>query len=1735
MSSPYSTGGGGTQFEARVTAYYLAAVLAEARGRALPGFYATEVLTQRAALGEPLDDLVVNGLSRDGTATKLSLQAKSSLRFTEADEEWQAVLGQAWATFKQASFDVERHRVGVAVADYHAKADKHYQSVLTWASHSPSASDFFTRTSQEDFAHRNQGAFVAQIRNVLGSHHGHEVTDEDLWRFLCVFRLLHFDFNNEEASRDVASAIDRVQRILPTEERPRASQIWDRLIVRAGETTVAGGGETRTSLLSVLEEAGLPATSSEAFRDDIEKIDRESRRSMETVKADIDGLKLKRNGTYDEILDALGNGRFVQIDGEPGGGKSALLRQLAEEEAQTGPIFFLKDMRVHPGGWGAHAGRLGITDKLEELLRELACIGNPLLFIDGLDKISDPAARLTINDIVRLIATSDALADWRILATVREQNLDHIATWLDPQAIKQLPIRTVTVPPLGSDELTIVTKEFPRLAPLLRETEHADIILQRPFFLDEMISLAGRTGQSTLPASEAELLELWWRLGGSDNPDFSPAQDRRNALLEIAERFVTHPATPILIRDIPSGPLDDLKNAGVIRNVRLGHTVTFTHDIYEEWSLTHWLMDKLPDVKEALHDAGELQELVRPLQLLGSHLLEFDEDASGWQELFDSVNRETLRPVWQRTLLTSCLRSTRSREILDKLSELLAEKDHTVMKKLLNALQTLEVVPNTSYLDENALPDLEPDERVRCSHQFAHPKAYTWVRFLDWLFSGDADPPPKLIPDLVSAFKTWQSTFSGLNVRHCRRIGETSYRWLVEFEAALHSDNWQDRREPFGVKFPHDREHDLEKEIRSLFLRSAGDVPTLVARYLEAKAAHGLSHMYRDEIMNAGNTIAQSLPEEFADYVMRACFQHPKSDDSPYGRSGIEGRDLGLVDNFSFYPASPLQSPFLVLLRCHPDQGLRLVREVCNFSTEVWRWLREGGDYGKEGVRPIPVEIEFSWGTQAFWGDACVYSWFRGGHGNHACQSALMALEWWAFERIEAGADVAEVIRQIVEDNESAAALGVAVSVCIAKKDQGLRPLLPFMTCPHVWQWDLQRSVGDKSGNHANEIGDWWRHRVLLAAVRELNRKPHREIYIRDVVPYFVFSNDGELREEYTAGVRSFVQRLPFELEHEKDDDGTVESLRESMQWNMEQADPQYWHCAPTEDGKRIQFWNDPPSADDPGRLALLENSAELNRYLRLALWASKCLEANALNDEVSLTDAITEAGELDAENLFGTEGADFDTKQRAAAIAGVAFVAARFAEDADWSEKTAMWSADTLRRASGFTGQGEFTFRGSALFMDPLVFAAHGNVALVARGHDPEATQHQVFELALHPFDAVAEAIAKAAATLEENASDFLWEVFVVLVSRCICTDDSAPDYHTAEKGEGEAAFHSELIASAEQALQSGTASSLPDVPLPWIETGRTDAADDDGDTGCFERNAASFLSSVAQKTILQMDFDALMASDGQRNQILRLVGQLVEMTFQEIVPPFAGSRNEFGGSTHSEWTFSFFFWLGKFSGQLTPTEVDDLVLRPIAQAENESGVFAMDNFSRGYSAYNILPPAEPSEDDLEVWNRIANWIIEHPEGRHIEHMDREFQSSVLALLFCYYRDFSPLVCAAEPDWPHLRKFAQVFGRVVEKFGTNSTTFHGTLKFLQKGGLEFFPDPALSWLARIAQKTRHDAAFWSANGEETVSMLKLVFAEKNAELSDKHRKLLSFIIDILVDNGVRGAGFLQQDQHRQN
>src|SRR5262249_13621325 len=143
-----------------------------------------------------------------------------------------------------------------------------------------------------------------------------------------------------------------------------------------------------------------------------------------------------------------------------------------------------------------------------------------------------------------------------------------------------------------------------------------------------------------------------------------------------------------------------------------------------------------------------------------------------------------------------------------------------------------------------------------------------------------------------------------------------------------------------------------------------------------------------------------------------------------------------------------------------------------------------------------------------------------------------------------------------------------------------------------------------------NEMGNWYQDRAQLSAVRALNRKPHRKSDIRRLIPHFVFSGDEALTDAFTKSVRSFPDRLPLSYEEEKNADEHIAAVREQMVLFAEQADPQYFKMAPTEDGEHVQIWNEPPSLQTEQHREWQQQQVQRSAYLGVALWANKSLES---------------------------------------------------------------------------------------------------------------------------------------------------------------------------------------------------------------------------------------------------------------------------------------------------------------------------------------------------------------------------------------------------------------------------------------------------------------------------------------------------------------------------------------------
>jgi hypothetical protein len=207
--------------------------------------------------------------------------------------------------------------------------------------------------------------------------------------------------------------------------------------------------------------------------------------------------------------------------------------------------------------------------------------------------------------------------------------------------------------------------------------------------------------------------------------------------------------------------------------------------------------------------------------------------------------------------------------------------------------------------------------------------------------------------------------------------------------------------------------------------------------------------------------------------------------------------------------------------------------------------------------------------------------------------------------------------------------------------------------------------------------------------------------------------------------------------------------------------------------------------------------------------------------------------------------------------------------------------------------------------------------------------------------------------------------------------------------------------------------------------------------------------------------------------------------------------------------------------------------ILVSIWAKDEETALLMLQSVMRVFMIRAFLRPADVSDEHLALWSEMIDWLFATPEwegNRREDHIDREFTYCAFAALFCVVQDFSPLVCGVDPGWPHLKKFLPIIKRAIREFGENVTLYLAVTTFLKRGGMDLMPEPALAWLLSVVESRKGDQEFWGPNGENTVELLKLLISQKGSMLLPEHRKSIILIADILIDNGVRGAGFLQQE-----
>ncbi|MFA6262459.1 MAG: ATP-binding protein [Bacteroidia bacterium] len=1050
-------------------------MLAGAPARGLSGTTIDRVALQQANAGRPLDDVIIHAHDNlSGKPAVLEVQVKRSITFAAADPVFRKVVGQVFKASQRPDFLTQRYELAIATTKGSRKIDGAYQDVLTLARQIGDAATFAAQIDLAGVANDDMRALVRTFKSHLRDE-GSPDDNETVWLLMRRLQILTFDFTAPgSASHDLA--LERAVRVLHTDDGSRAGVFWVSLIELAIDVAKSGGDRTRETALQDLAQLGYRFLGERRHATARAALAESSRLALADIRNRVGRVVLARQERVAATREALDRGRYVEVRGDAGVGKSGVLRQLAEATQAECQVIVLSPGRCVPRGWAALRAQLGFDGTLRELLVELANDGGATIFVDNLDSFSTDE-RLTVVDVVGEASVVPGVA---VVATARgEFGIDE-PSWLPSDALARLgPTEPITIGELSEVEIEQLKVTDPSLAPLLTDSHPARQVTRNLF---RLARLASQPASDPVPRTEVDMAEQWWTT--ADGARDAGWRDRTRLLQSAAAQTLSG-ADFLDVTGQPAAPIDALVSSGTLRDLGIDRAA-FRHDVLREWAIASALHAD-PELVDRLHlERPATAMFARGVELAARMAIERATDGVRWHALVDRLSQTGVHRSWRRAALLALARSEAAEALLQRASPELLANGAALLRELIRTVMAVDVLPAAKVF---AAAGVDP---ALIPASINVPRGPAWPTLIVWLLGTGDGVPNEAIPEIVQLYAAFSvGTLGATNITPLttRQI----YRWLRLMEPGDARPSPSDGP-VFGAHLDGDWIKSLKSDLRDTFVMFARTTPELAAEYLTAVEKSKHNEDIVRGILKMRGTLAQAAPSELASLTAQALIARPQRRERHFDR---EREDAFTYLDHEFLPASPAQGPFLDLLTTSPKEGLALVHRLVAHAVAHGS---QGADPGTNGfVLASPGGARtFPW-TQT-------YFWSRNSNF-YALTSALMALEAWAHRRIEAGEALESVLTDVLgPQGSSAAYLLVAVDLIISHWPKSLDVAAAFLGCPELLCIDHTRQVHDRV-----EMPDFFGlgalssepHGSVTAA--NLKRRPSRRTTLDELIGNFTF------------------------------------------------------------------------------------------------------------------------------------------------------------------------------------------------------------------------------------------------------------------------------------------------------------------------------------------------------------------------------------------------------------------------------------------------------------------------------------------------------------------------------------------------------------------------------------------------------------------------------------------------------
>lgn len=1503
-----------------------------------------------------------------------------------------------------------------------------------------------------------------------------------------------------------------------------------------------------------------------------------SQQSLELVFKMIDGFELSRPNLHNEFEEKLNSGRFIQITGLSGTGKSVFLRQIVESKANNLPFLFIKsDQLTGSNNWLEYLSRVGLQSfSISEWLICLEAVGGvPIVFIDGIDRVSENSKPI-IEDLIRSIFNNDDLANWKVVTTLRDTGLEPLKVWIGAH-LKNTNIQTINVELLNDDECYALAQKIPSIQQLLFSDSKVKEIIRRPFFTKVVTSLKANNFE---PESELELIDAWWKRGGFNETGQS-TYNRQDFLKRLSELKSQNLSNSVKRREIqPIDALDSLVVDGIVHVNSKSSTVDFTHDIFYEWALLYLLLEEEQNWLNKIESFGQPPYISRVVELLAQR--EFIDNQ--WVSHLANPKFKELRSQWLRTWVIGPIGHPKFIELSSEYKQALQEKDFDLFNKLLTWFQAEKTKANPIFLEQ-------PDQ-LQLAIQHPWPSdALLWRTLLEYIFDLLPNIPHQLFPQVLKIFEVWQ--YLGTHIPHNPMsiiLLDVSIQWLLEISQKEKSSDWG---QIVNLK-------DFKLGLINLILVSTQSNPSYMERYLNFLLSQNeVSKEIYAHIVGASSLISQHHPKLLADLTLKFLLdelpkEHIEREEREHERTHqyfqellakpenertkeeqlkIDRRALFFPqapyqqiqshdwENLSikyesrhFYPSSPLKEPFFSLLNYSEENGLQLIRDLSNHAIQAWKELCEISEQV-----PLPTIIEFTWRVQEFWGNEKQYIWKKPVWINNAISSAYMVLENWCFEQLEQGRDFDELIQKITLGHESVAILGV-VSVLALNKEVVSNSIFPVITNFKILELDkyrFQQDLQEPSTTLMSLQGESKYQKDIEVIRHNYSREGHKtslEFLLRN---YFINSEFQELTKDKLS---NFKADLPFYFENEKTDETRIKFLEERADFYVEYINFDNYYSQKNTENRLGIYFNHPHYEEQVES----EEHKKLNEILncsQVAFWAEKSLEAKKIQDTFTLESVIEFLKSIEEKDLFHDacdtyEDSSTHKRMKQSAFSALATMILVFRTDRKKSDLE--WARDILNQAARLPYSSyEVGCPQASLTFHPKKFLAQALSSEIIHDSMDDSTFKNLINIIESPSHEISLVALKECLKLFDKHPKLTWSAIYFAFALCknhlkyrIYRSDKYPE------AQQELKQLYEHLNSYFKSEDEWCALPIPDAP--WVEldeeTIQKKREIDKRSTDIINKQRVGYKPRLGLhknyskwvKSNTQWDYQfsekvilllpEKLLHDTPQTYILNFLKSCLEWTIEKQEPSWLEEKQRLEDKDIIyEWNHSVSSTLARVVGIFPTEEIKAQFLMPILKLKTDACWELLYPFIENYICRYIYDAENIPDNALDVLDLCLDRFLKASCFNRQSHRAGEISGIELpyiakCLMFVSIdKNVSSASRFVNGDWSEIDIILPLVNKYVRAAGWTEYIIHLFLKLsersIQNYPSHLYADQILGLIS--SGKTLN----WNEHIYQRISNIIQIFIDKEQSMPIELRQKFLKIIDWLVDHGDRGSAALQQSK----